>query len=155
MLLPKSTEILAKMLANRLRPLLDSLIGPKQVGFMLSREAKDNMIKALCLTHEAKYFSWFGRAAILKIAVLPRVLYLLRTLPIAIPQTFFRALQAAIHQLLWMHKKHRIKFSLLFRPKEKGGMGLPNFYNYCFTPGKGDRLALSCPLQRLGQIGEL
>lgn len=38
-------------MANRFRPLLSSLIGPEQVGFMPNREARDNEIKALLLTH--------------------------------------------------------------------------------------------------------
>lgn len=77
-----------------------------------------------------KYFSWFGRAAILKMVILPRLLYLLRSLPIKIPQSFFKALQSVLLEFLWGHKKARIKFQLLTRPKEQGGMGIPNFYNY-------------------------
>lgn len=53
-LLNLDIKIFAKILANRLRPHLQQLIGPEQVGFMPIREAKDNVIKPLLLTHSAR-----------------------------------------------------------------------------------------------------
>lgn len=52
-LLNLDVKIFAKILANRLRPHLQKLIGPEQVGFMPGREAKDNVIKSLLLIHLA------------------------------------------------------------------------------------------------------
>lgn len=52
-LLNLDLKILTKILANRLIPLLASIIGQDQVGFMPGREARDNIIKALLLTHAA------------------------------------------------------------------------------------------------------
>lgn len=46
-------KLLAKILAERLRPFLEHIIGPEQVGFMPGREAKDNIIKSLNLIHGA------------------------------------------------------------------------------------------------------
>lgn len=62
--------------------------------------------------------------------ILPRLLYLLRSLPIRIPQSFFKQLQSLLIRFLWGHKRPRIKFALLTRPKDRGGMGLPHFQNY-------------------------
>lgn len=53
-LLNTDLNIYAKILANHLRPLLHTLIGPEQVGFMPGREAKDNVIKALNLIHKSR-----------------------------------------------------------------------------------------------------
>lgn len=78
----------------------------------------------------SEYFYWFGCAAILKMSILPRLLYLLRALPIKVPQSFFIVLHSILLSILWKHKKSRIKFSLLPRSKEHGGMGLPDFKNY-------------------------
>lgn len=46
-LLNLDVKLLAKIIANRLRPLLHTLIGPEQAGFMPGREAKDNVTKSL------------------------------------------------------------------------------------------------------------
>lgn len=81
-------------------------------------------------TWNSRYFSWFGRAAIIKMVVLPRFLYPLRNLPIKIPQACFKSLRSILLGFLWGGKKPRIKLSLLSRPREKGGIGLPNFHNY-------------------------
>lgn len=54
--------------------------------------------------------------------ILPRILYLFRTLPIKVPQSFFKALQSIQLNFIWAHKQSQIKFSLLTRQKEKGGM---------------------------------
>lgn len=76
------------------------------------------------------YFSWFGRAAICKMTVLPKILYLLRTLPIKIPHSFFKKLHALQMKFIWAHKPPRIKASLLTRPKNLGGLGIPDFKSY-------------------------
>lgn len=62
--------------------------------------------------------------------ILPQLLYLLRSLPVRIPLLFFKHLQSTLICFLWRHKKPRVKFTLLARPKERGGMGLPHFHNY-------------------------
>lgn len=62
--------------------------------------------------------------------ILPRLLYPLWALPIKIPQRFFKKLHTILLTILWSNKKPRIKFALLTRPKELGGMGLPDFRKY-------------------------
>lgn len=44
---------MAKIIANRLKPLLHGLIGPDQAGFMPGREAKGNVTKSLDLIYAA------------------------------------------------------------------------------------------------------
>lgn len=80
-----------------------------------------------------KNFSWFGRAAICKMSILPRILYLFRTLPIKIPQSFFKKLQSIQLDFVWAHKQPRIKFDLITRPKERGGMGPPDYRKYYYA----------------------
>lgn len=52
-LLNHDVKLLAKIIANRLRPLLHDLIGPEQADFMPGRKSKDNVTKALNLIHAA------------------------------------------------------------------------------------------------------
>lgn len=77
-----------------------------------------------------KYFSWFGRAAICKMTVLPKILYLFCTLPIKLPRSFFKALHSLQMKLIWAHKSPRIKSILLTRPKALEGLGIPDFKAY-------------------------
>lgn len=76
------------------------------------------------------HFSWFGRAAICKMTILSKVLYLFRNLPIKIPQSFFKTLHAAQMNFIWAHKHPRVWFALLTQSKARGGMGIPNFRHY-------------------------
>lgn len=61
---------------------------------------------------------------------LPRLLYILQTIPILIPPSFFKTYQSACSKFLWGTHKPRISFKQLTRPKHLGGIGLPNIFNY-------------------------
>lgn len=78
----------------------------------------------------SKPFSWFGRAAVLKMVILPRILYHFHTLPISIPWQFFKRLEVLKRTFIWMGKKTCIKLETLTRSKEGGGIGLPDFKLY-------------------------
>lgn len=91
------------------------------------------LLKTICSDLQnwhSKGLSWFGRAAICKMVILPRVLYLFRNLPIKIPQNFFKVLHTTQTKFIWAHKKPRVRFSRLTKPKDKGGMGIPDFRAY-------------------------
>lgn len=64
--------------------------------------------------------SWFGRAATVKMNVLPRILYLLQTIPIALPKPFFASLRKLVTDFIWGGGKARIGFSTLVLPKARG-----------------------------------
>lgn len=70
--------------------------------------------------------SWFGRCNVLKMNIMPRLLYLLQALPVRIPQEFFRKLRSVFVRYVWQGKPPRLKRSLLQRPKLRGGVGLPD-----------------------------
>lgn len=74
--------------------------------------------------------SWFGRAAIFKMNVLPRLLYLFQTIPIHIPLSFFQQLRKLCRSFVWAHKSPRINFLQLTKPKPKGGLGIPDLHKY-------------------------
>lgn len=68
--------------------------------------------------------SLFGRAAILKMVILPRILCHFHTMPLPLPCKFYL--------FIWMGPKPRIKPDTLTEPKEWGGIGLPGFKLYHF-----------------------
>lgn len=74
-----------------------------------------------------KYFSWFGRAAIIKMTVLPRILYFFQTVPIILPSSCFKSLHFLLRKFLWNSKKPRISLNLLTMNKQNGGSGFHNF----------------------------
>lgn len=65
--------------------------------------------------------------------ILPRVLYLFQTIPINIPPSFFKNLKTLCLKFLWNHKRPRISYDQLSRPKNKGGIGLPDLQLYYRT----------------------
>lgn len=54
------------------------------------------------------FFSWFGRAAIIKMTILPKCIYLICSLSINLPFRFFRAFRKVLHKCLWAHKKPKM-----------------------------------------------
>lgn len=70
------------------------------------------------------WHSWFRRTTAIKMNVLPPILYVLQTIPIN------AKLQAVFLKNVWARRSPRIR--TLMRPKEQGGIGLPdirrNFY---------------------------
>jgi hypothetical protein len=57
--------------------------------------------------------SWIGRINIVKIAILPKVIYRLSAAPIKIPTQFFKDMERTILKLIWKGKEHRIAKTML------------------------------------------
>lgn len=107
----------------------------------------------------AGFFSWFGRATIVKMTILPRILYFLRILPVKLPRSMFNTLRVMLLRFIWAHKKSRIKYETLLRMKDRGGWDYPtlgittckdNRFSFAFC--KDNRLALPPRHQRLGKF---
>uniref|UniRef100_A0A8C5MY11 Reverse transcriptase domain-containing protein n=1 Tax=Leptobrachium leishanense TaxID=445787 RepID=A0A8C5MY11_9ANUR len=78
----------------------------------------------------SKHISWLGRVAVLKMNLLPRLLYLFHALPIAIPASFFQKFQKEILQFIWPRGRPRVGIAVLCRPKSRGGLALPDVKQY-------------------------
>lgn len=74
--------------------------------------------------------SWVGRAAAFKMQVLPRILYMFRTLPISIPSSFFTKCNSLLRNYIWQSKNPRIALSSLQLMRNNGGIGLPDLLGY-------------------------
>lgn len=74
--------------------------------------------------------SLIGRVNSVRMIFLPQYLYLLQNIPVFLPKSFFKKLDAIIMPYIWNYKSHRIKKEHLCKHGSLGGLTLPNFMNY-------------------------
>uniref|UniRef100_A0A8C9ZBI3 Reverse transcriptase n=1 Tax=Sander lucioperca TaxID=283035 RepID=A0A8C9ZBI3_SANLU len=78
----------------------------------------------------AIYLSLAGRVNCVKMNVLPRFLYLFQSLPVFLPKSFFRAVDKLLSHFLWGGKTSRLRKKFLEKPRQRGGLALPNLMIY-------------------------
>uniref|UniRef100_A0A803SZS4 Reverse transcriptase domain-containing protein n=1 Tax=Anolis carolinensis TaxID=28377 RepID=A0A803SZS4_ANOCA len=74
--------------------------------------------------------SLMGRIAIIKMNVLPKMLYMFQNIPIIRKATLLNNWQKEIMKFIWKKKKARIKYSTMISPKKQGGFGVPDLKLY-------------------------
>uniref|UniRef100_A0A8C5QAX9 Reverse transcriptase domain-containing protein n=1 Tax=Leptobrachium leishanense TaxID=445787 RepID=A0A8C5QAX9_9ANUR len=77
-----------------------------------------------------KHISWLGRVGVLKMNILPCILYLMQTIPLSISNGILQALRQCFLSFVWLGTRPRQKFSTLCRPTAHGGLALPNIRLY-------------------------
>uniref|UniRef100_A0A8C5WGU9 Reverse transcriptase domain-containing protein n=1 Tax=Leptobrachium leishanense TaxID=445787 RepID=A0A8C5WGU9_9ANUR len=112
----------------------------RYLGLWLTRTTQDlfkaNFLplwEALChdmIRWKPLRVSWLGKISILKMNVLPRLLYLFQTLPVHIPVSFFARIRSYCSRFVWNSTRARVGFATLSRSKQSGGLALPNFALY-------------------------
>lgn len=71
-----------------------------------------------------------GKANLIKMILMPQLLYFLHNTPVVIPLKIFRIVNTLFRRLLWNNKHPRIKLEQLQQSKDNGGLAVPNPWLY-------------------------
>lgn len=70
------------------------------------------------------------RINLIKMVLLPKILYILWYFPIYLPLKFFKILDSMLRAFVWGNSRHKLPWRVLRNPSTLGGAVLPDFNPY-------------------------
>lgn len=79
--------------------------------------------------------SMVGKVNVLKMNCVPKLNYLIHSIPLEVPLSYFKWFDTIVKTFIWNGKKPRLHLNKLWRPMDRGGLGLPKllYYYYAFN----------------------
>lgn len=106
------------------------LTSPSSKLFQLNYQPLVKTFQEEILRLQKFYLSWNGRLAAYKMLLLPKLIYIFRTLPIPLPNSFLKTMQNQMLKFIWAGKRARFSLQMQENHKQIGGLGVPNLKDY-------------------------